>query len=269
MDRQRLKDVRQTDLTESRVNEDFVLWLKESGPTYLLVILIAVGVFIGVQRWKSSKQTANINAWQALSGASTPNSLKDVIEQYGDIDQIGNFARIRAADEYLGYVQTGVKPGTAMPEIDPLKPEDPNQANTPIVPEDEPITAEDRTRFLAEAERLYEGVVESDDQSRGIAIHVVNALFGLAAVAECRGDAETARQWYERAAERADGVLPGHAGIARERLADVDSAISAQPFWSQNEISRHTAEVKQREVLEVDDALRDLLPLEGSEDQEG
>jgi hypothetical protein len=33
MDRERLKQVHQTDLTESRVNEDFVDWLKTKGPT--------------------------------------------------------------------------------------------------------------------------------------------------------------------------------------------------------------------------------------------
>ena len=31
MDRDRLKEVRQTDLTESRINQDFLDWLKTSG----------------------------------------------------------------------------------------------------------------------------------------------------------------------------------------------------------------------------------------------
>ena len=39
-DRERLKEVHATDLTESRVNEDFVDWLKTKGPTYLLAILV-------------------------------------------------------------------------------------------------------------------------------------------------------------------------------------------------------------------------------------
>ena len=33
MDRNRLKDIHQSDLTESRMNEDFVIWLKTKGPS--------------------------------------------------------------------------------------------------------------------------------------------------------------------------------------------------------------------------------------------
>ncbi len=44
-DQRRLNQVQTQDLTESRVNDDFVFWLKKHGSNYLLVVLVAaVGV---------------------------------------------------------------------------------------------------------------------------------------------------------------------------------------------------------------------------------
>ena len=46
MDRERLQQVQQSDLSESRVNEDFILWLKNSGPWYLLAVLVGIAVYL-------------------------------------------------------------------------------------------------------------------------------------------------------------------------------------------------------------------------------
>ena len=44
-DKKRLAQVQTQDLTESRVNDDFVFWLKKNGSNYLLVVLlVAVGI---------------------------------------------------------------------------------------------------------------------------------------------------------------------------------------------------------------------------------
>ena len=56
MDRNRLKEIHQSDLTESRLNEDFVTWLKTSGPTYLLIILVALCSYVLWIRWQEQKQ---------------------------------------------------------------------------------------------------------------------------------------------------------------------------------------------------------------------
>ena len=56
MDRDRLKEVHQTDLTEGKINEDFVDWLKTKGPTYLLVVLIGLAAWLFIVRFRQQKQ---------------------------------------------------------------------------------------------------------------------------------------------------------------------------------------------------------------------
>lgn len=46
-DKKRLSQVQTQDLTESRLNDDFVYWLKKNGTNTLLVVLIALCAFLG------------------------------------------------------------------------------------------------------------------------------------------------------------------------------------------------------------------------------
>ena len=45
----RLKQVQTTDLTDSRLNHEFVAWLKTSGMNYLLMLLLVACVAVGVR----------------------------------------------------------------------------------------------------------------------------------------------------------------------------------------------------------------------------
>ena len=71
MDRDRLKEVHQTDLTESRVNEDFVDWLKNKGPTWLLVVMIAVCAYLAVVRLEAAHQLVRAVQRGVARGAGT------------------------------------------------------------------------------------------------------------------------------------------------------------------------------------------------------
>ena len=114
MDRDRLKEVHQTDLTESRINEDFVDWLKTKGPTWLLMILIGVGGYLGIVRWRQYKQQHFVEAWVALSECRLPGAFEDVADDavgfcitFGS--QAGTIKQLVATENVvLGNIRRGV-----------------------------------------------------------------------------------------------------------------------------------------------------------------
>ena len=202
MDRDRLKEVHKTETTESRINEDFVDWLKNKGPTWLLVVLVALTVYLLFVRWQNSAQTHQRQAWIALAEAEQsafPASLESVAEEYPKQDAIAAIARIHAGQLLLESVITGQVPGAIEGEEAPE------------------MTEEDRELNLNRADRQFQAVLEADDGSRGMTIHAVNALNGRAAVAEARGELEAAQQHYLAAADRAEAFYPHLAEQARNR----------------------------------------------------
>lgn len=212
MDRQRLKEVHQTDLTESRINEDFLDWLKSNGPTWLLVILVAVCVFIGVQRYKMYKVNHRNEAWAAFFEARLPGSYEDVANSYEDVGQLANLSRLQAAEELLRLVQADMALDAT------LTPEDLNDPEND--PASEPLTEELRDQYLTRADGLYEQVIAADDNTMALTLYAVNAYNGRAAIAESRGDGEAARDFYLEAADRAESAFPAQAAIARHRAED-------------------------------------------------
>ena len=104
MDRNRLKEVHQTDLTEGKINEDFVDWLKTKGPTYLLVVLIGLAAWLLIVRFKQQKQDHLNAGWSEFLSAQLPGSFEDVAAVYADIHGLSLLANLRAADVYLQAV---------------------------------------------------------------------------------------------------------------------------------------------------------------------
>jgi tetratricopeptide (TPR) repeat protein len=215
----RLKEVHQTDLTEGRINQDFVDWLKTKGVNYLLILLVALCAYLGWVRWMHHKSNYQAEAWQAYVNAAglLPSSLEDVATEYDDVGAVAELARLEAASKLMRAVQSGKPLGAATPEPTPENPMPP--APTEV------LTAEQRTEYLDRADRLYQEVLKADDQSTGKSLIAVTALTGRAAVAESRGQIDEARTLYEQAAKRAEATYPELAAISRKRA---ESAASAQ-----------------------------------------
>jgi tetratricopeptide (TPR) repeat protein len=255
---ERLKDVHRPDMTESKVNEEFVDWLKTKGPNWLLAILLAICVYFVVLNLQQRKATKENAAWAELTQASQsglPGSLEDVAEKYPKIDQVANVARLQAAQQLMLAVQSGLMVGAEV------------QVGQPVNMEAEGLSEEERERYLDRAEALYEAILESDAGSRGETIHVVGALNGLGAVAESRGDGEQAAEWYRRAAERAGDFYPRLQEQALARAESVEEVLSGPSLMKQVEITAAQSgqPVEQRTPVELDEALRDLLIPEDAE----
>ena len=84
-DRDRLKEVHQTELIESRINEDLVDWLKTKGPSWLLLILVGVAIWMGYFRWRQYRANHYNEAWSALLDSRLPGSYEDVAARYADV----------------------------------------------------------------------------------------------------------------------------------------------------------------------------------------
>ena len=111
MDRERLQQVQQSDLGESRVNEDFVNWIKTSGPWYLLAVLVGIAVYMYLVNIQRAEIRAREQAWFDLNEAVMPASLEDVAQRHAEIDNVGTLARLRAANTYLQSLQTNLAIG--------------------------------------------------------------------------------------------------------------------------------------------------------------
>ncbi len=248
MDRNRLKEVHQTDLTEGKINEDFVDWLKTKGPTYLLVVLIGLAAWLLIVRFKQQKQDHRNDGWSAFLSAQLPGSLEDVAVEFSDIHGLSLLANLRAADVYLQAVIAQAPLGADL------------SAATV-----EPLSDEDRDTYLTRADRIYQAVIDADDSSSKTALYTIGAMNGRAAVAESRGDSEQARHWYEQAAERAGAEFPQLVKRFQDLAESVEEFSRPISLPAEDDLPSQ-ATASPLDPATIDSALRDLLQSDESAD---
>ncbi len=237
---ERLKDVHTTDLAESRINEDFLEWLKTKGPQYLLLALVGVCLYLGFDRWQKYKVRYHNDAWSELIACDLPGSFEDVAERYADVPGLPQQALRAAADKWLTAVQTGTVLGGV------------GNAALPA------LTDEQRSDYLDQAARLYHALANADDGSLGVTLYSVSAMQGLAVVAECKGQIDEAIRWYDKAADRAEAYYPQLARRVRERAST--SGEFAEPVALPTRAELPTPPIPATLVpTTIDESLRDLL----------
>lgn len=206
-DPERLAQVQQSDLAESRVNEEFVDWLKKWGNSILLVILLIALAGVGWNWLQRKADTDRDTAWSNLAGAQLPASLEEVAEQSTGIDAVSTLALLAAGDQYLSSVQNDTPIGGV------LEGEEPG------------LDEATRTDYLTSADGFYAralasvGDVSVDFPKKILAC---SALFGQAAVAECRGDIDQARTVLQRIVETANPQYPDVAEQATMRISTLE-----------------------------------------------
>jgi len=241
MDRDRLQTVQQTDLTESRLNEDFVHWLKTSGPSWLLAILLGVCVYLGWNRWKEHQAGKFETAWAELGAVDHPKSLIEVADHpaHSEVSGVRLVALLEAANGYLNAVKLNTD----------FDAQDPAGAG---------LSPEKHQAYLAEADRLFGLVVDETSDGTDQAVEHVNALFGRAAVAESRGDLAQAKAWYRQAAAKAEGIYPSLASVARQRAESTGEFAQAVELPEQAKLAKRV-QAEPRTPVGIDAGLYDLL----------
>jgi hypothetical protein len=217
-------------LQESRLNVEFIEFIRKwSTPVLLVLAALAVGYFL----WNKQKdaRAARIDeAFEQLNQSTettspSPDALRRIAEDYQGVTGVRLLALLGAADEYLRAVTRGVKPGAVL-----------NNEGIAENPEDL-LTDEDRERFLAEAETLYKEVHATAAEKPSLALHTLSALYGLAAVAESRGDVDAAKNVLEQAHKLAnDHGFAEHAVRTQERIAALPSRATEVALYRKAEL---------------------------------
>jgi hypothetical protein len=211
----RLKDIQQGTLTESRLNSDFLFWLKEKGPNWLLAILLGLCAVLGWNWFDQRQKAARDAAWSELAEATSPQALLDIADRHQAVDAISALAMLEAADRFMEAVRSGKR-------FD-------RDAGAPDVA----VTPELRAQYLDEADRLYAAVAERlDARPAPETLVVASAWFGRAAVAESKGDAKTAESHLKSAQNAAKTFYPAVASAADERIATLSSLSNRPPLPS-------------------------------------
>ncbi|MBM4052104.1 MAG: hypothetical protein FJ270_05095 [Planctomycetes bacterium] len=204
-DRKRLAQMQQTDLAEGRLNEDFVQWLKTSGPNWLLGVLVVLCAFMGWNWWTQRKASSVALAWEELAGASIPPAMVEIASRNEGEPGVRMMALLNAADTYMSCLQTGVRWDR--------KPEDADKAVTPEL----------RAEYLGKADELYAQVITEATTPTTKAVFAVPAAFGRATVAESEGKLALAKERYEQAASLANDAYPQLAAQAKARIESLAS----------------------------------------------
>jgi hypothetical protein len=238
---QRLKEVHQSDLTEGRINQDFLEWLKTKGMTYLLVALLGLCAYLVWVRWEHSRRNYKAEAWRELTNAALPTSLEEVAQKYGDVGAVGSIARLNAAAELLRSVQMAKTLGA-------------DEATRSDLSETE------RTEYLDRADRLYRETLDGDDQSAGKTLLMVTALTGRAVVAESKGDDAKAKEFYASAATRAGDTYPELAAQSRKRSEEVGKHEVAASLPSEEAVQALQPKTPQTgESVQVEPWIKELI----------
>ena len=212
-------------LDESRINRDFIDLLSKWSTPVLFVIAAVVLAYWGYGQLQKRANAKVNRAFEEVANAvdytvasPSPVTLRAIREQYGDIRGIAPMSALREADVYLNAAVRGVAPGAEL-ELDE------NNQSTGVYAEEDMLSDEDRQKYLDDAERLYREVAGMTGEP-GWAIHRLGAQFGLAAVAESKGDAAGAKAAYAEAKTIAEAEgFTLWSKIADERSASVDEMV--------------------------------------------
>jgi hypothetical protein len=208
-------------LEESRLNVEFIDLLRKWSSPVLMVAAVAALGYWGWQKLQESrlnKLNTAFSQFEAAGSASdpSPDSLRAVAEEYGDVRAVGTMSRLEAADVYLRAVRLGIRLG-AQAEAD-------ENGRAKFKPDDV-LGEADRTQYLSDAELLYKRVVaDSTGKPVMMVLHRLSGLYGLAAVSESRSDMAQARAYYEQVVAEAQKTgLDGQVAVAKSRMDGLEA----------------------------------------------
>ncbi len=274
----RLADIRTSDDAESTVNVELIEWLKTSGVNYLLVILVVIIVARGFLWWGERRERIRDQAWADLASTDLAPSLESLADRVQGIDSVAELALLRACRLYLRDVLRD-ESLELTPETPTLTDPSTDQPDTPEPePKEQPRMSErERTETLDRMERLYRRVLDST-ASAGKEINgkqglQLEAMFGLAAVAEMRGDFTAADEWFTRIESEAAERFPELAKVAAAWRADTAWRTPIE-FYAQRVIDEALSDPKPQlpagdASTEASPAPEEETPPAGGEDASG
>jgi len=103
------KEVHQSDLTEGRINQDFVDWLQTKGMSWLLVVLVGFVRVLAMIRWQHHRRVKlpDRGLERAAKRAAAQQPSKPWLTNIPMSERWAQLARLQAAGEYLQAVASG------------------------------------------------------------------------------------------------------------------------------------------------------------------
>lgn len=192
MDSKHRHELEQNDLLDFLTH--FGAWWEKYGMMLMVAVLVVLAAIFAKRFMDNRAASAHEAAWSDLASATSPSAYQAVAKDYKD-PSIAALASLRGADLLLQQA--------SRPEPTPGSP----AATQPAAPS--------RQQKLEEAARMYQEVVQVADAP---AVYRLNAMLGLAAIAEDRGQWNQAQSHYEKIVSQADAYTTIRAQ-ARARLA--------------------------------------------------
>lgn len=204
MDSQHRHELQQSDLVEFIAH--FGEWWSKHGIKTLLLLLVVVGAVFLYRMHRTRVERAHDAAWYDLASATSGDQYRGVARAH-DVAAIHVLARLRAGDWALRK---------ALAPDDGLGGDERGAASQPADDLDQR-----RQSLLADAEHDYQAVI---DYPAAHPTLVLNALLGLAAVAESRAQWDKAREIYAQIQEQASSGQERLAQIAARHAAVLELA---------------------------------------------
>ncbi|CAN5763694.1 hypothetical protein BH11PLA1_BH11PLA1_03790 [soil metagenome] len=224
-------------LTESRYSQDFIDLLKNWSMPVLLLLAVAI---LGTQGWKYLKArriqgtVAAFSEYEAAAKAGNPAGLVRVAEEHEGVEAVPLMARLAAADLYAESAYVGIQPGAQ------VTPEGKVAAADVLTPEQ--VKAQ-----LDSAATQYRAVLTAAEGKAGMEQHAISAAYGLASVAETRGEWDEAGRMYDRVINLSEKAgLPLAGKIAKERAGNIDAVKGAKGLLSAGDVKTAYTRVKVR-----------------------
>ncbi len=187
-------------------------------------------------RPRCTAPTRPLSSLRARSRARAPTRSWPVAADYSNVGAVPILPGLPRRRFHLVAFRTGVAPGTQLNPDGTIAP-DPTvvKAADGTTPPGVGLTEAERTTHLDQAAKLYGDVLSSTKDVAGMPIQAINSLFGLAAVAECKGDLAAAGGYYKQIEDRAGarGVRrPWHHREEPVGIAGVDQGTgeAVRPF---------------------------------------
>ncbi|MDA0802521.1 MAG: hypothetical protein O2819_02020 [Planctomycetota bacterium] len=211
MDRKRLSQVQTSDLSESRVNDDFLFWLKNSGPNYLLAVLLVACAYLGWNWWQQTAEAARGQVWSEFAACTVPQELIDLAAAHPEEQGLAIVAQVSAGDMYLQSIVSGVRFDREASAAD--------------------AALDDATRkeWIDAALLAYASAIEAAKGQPETAQLAIPALFGVAALNEETGAFDGARRALEQARELAGTKYGTIVAVVDARLASMDTLANPYP----------------------------------------
>lgn len=220
------QNLRTSQMEDDVINVEFLDWLKKWGPNIIIAVALAIIIFQGTQWWIRKTEDRQSMAWADLANTDNVAGLLAVADENRNIGSVSELAWLSAAQMHYQTILndkpivtdalTNTKTETPDPDTDENDNADKDKSEKPTH-----LDPKDRNDLLDKMQNLYQNVISSTKDSPQKILLRIQAVFGMATVAEMKLDYDSATSWYEKAQTLTGTEYPKLTALAQARIKDM------------------------------------------------